>query len=142
MTSAHHLDQDNTRNVCQQALQRLVENTLDVTTAILMQADGSAIAFAPSDADPAGRLKRLAVQLYPLSEGIVAQAGIQASPHVFIETANGRVLLFSVPGKAEDLLLCVVTGPQVIPAHLLWSTRNCCDTIQRALCSQPTEFCS
>jgi len=127
------------RNACQQALQQLLENTLSVTAAILVGIDGSAVACAPSDADPAGRLGRLAGQLYALSETMVAQAGLQSSPYLTIETASGRVLLVPVPDAAEGLLLCVVTGPQAIPAHLLWSAQSCAHAIRNALCHPPDQ---
>ena len=134
MASVQHFHQSNTAEACQQALQRLFENTLGITAVFLIWNSGHSIACVPNDADPTDRLKRLVVQLYPLSKEILAQEDIQLSPRVFIETSNGRVFLHGIEGVAGDCLLCIVTGPQVIRSHLLWSTRNCCDAIQRALC--------
>ena len=120
-------------NACQQALQELLENTLSVMAAILVRIDGSAVVCASSDADRAERLRRLAEQLHTLSEAMVTQAGLQTSPYLMVETASNCVLLVSVPDAVEDLLLCVVTGPQAIPAHLLWCAQRCAHTIQNAL---------
>jgi len=127
------------RNACQQALRQLLGNTLGVTAAVLVRIDGSAVASAPSDADPAGQLGRLAEQLYALTEGMVVQAGLQTSLYLTIETTSGRVLLVPVADSAQGLLLCVVTGSQAIPPHLLWSAQNCAVAIQNALRPPPDQ---
>ncbi|MCP5093815.1 MAG: hypothetical protein GY949_23170 [Gammaproteobacteria bacterium] len=118
---------------CQLVLQQLLDDTLNVMAAILVRNDGSAVVCASSNADQAERLGRLAKQLYALNEAMVTQAGLQTSPYLMVETASGRVLLISVPDAAEGLLLCVVTGPQAIPAHLLWCAQRCAHSIQNAL---------
>ncbi len=118
---------------CQLVLQQLLDDTLNVMAAILVRIDGSAVVCASSNTDQAERLGRLAKQLYALNEAMVTQAGLQTSPYLMVETASGRVLLISVPDAAEGLLLCVVTGPQAIPAHLLWCAQRCAHSIQNTL---------
>lgn len=118
---------------CKQALQQLFENTLSVTAVVLVRLDGSIVACVPSNADEAGRLGRLTEQLYALNKAMVVLAGLQTSPYLMLETASGRVLLVTVPNAAKGLLLCVVTGPEAIPAHLQWSAQRCAHAIQNAM---------
>lgn len=113
------------------SLRTLVDATAGVAGAVLAAADGELV--WPRNASPREvRLSRFAWGLCLLADSALDQTGLAPYKHLVVETANGHLVLMPVEHGHRPRVLAVLTKPDAMLGHVLWTVRRCCDVLRKA----------
>lgn len=114
-------------------LDALVGATVGVCAALLIDADGAALASRSTAAALAApQLAAIARDLLLLGRSTLAHAHFGSLDHLVIEAAAGHVVLMPVLDAPRTPVLAVLTRPDAMLGHVLWAARRCRDSVRES----------
>lgn len=79
------------------------------------------------------RLAAMGSSLAAISSAIAQEAGIAACQRLIVESEEGMVAVMKVPDCKPPMILVVVCSDQTKLGQLIWSARQCCTELSKAL---------
>ena len=121
---------------CRGILDTLAARCSGLIWASVSTRDG--IEIASIGGAPNEKLSVIVSTMHALSDGIVAEADLGENHNTILEAGQGRVVILSVPGGVDNLVLAGMAKPSTSLGMLLSSCAMACQEVKMACPAAPS----
>ena len=114
---------------CQSALQQLIADVPEVTSALISSLDGFELASAGRKRPANSRMAALSSSMLAVSQAAMRELRLEGSASLLIENDAGKLLVMEARLQPHGVVLSVGADHRAVTGKLLWAARRCIQSV-------------